>query len=121
MAQFVSNIADNITQLRKANKMSMEELGIKVGVSKQTIQRYESKEIKNIPYDKIMLIASALGVTPIELMGWSDEKPVQRNLSAAVASEDFELLTKYAQLIKEDKKIIMDMINSLLKKEQLTN
>ena len=39
-------------------------------MSRQTIQRYESGVIGNIPYDKIEGIAKALNVTPGYLMGW---------------------------------------------------
>lgn len=42
-----------------------------VGVSKQTIQRYEKEIISNIPTDKIERISSALNTTPAFLMGWS--------------------------------------------------
>lgn len=68
----MAKINDNICTFRKANQMSLEELGKKIGTSRQTIQRYESGEIKNIPYDKINALADALGVTPIQLMGLDD-------------------------------------------------
>lgn len=50
--------------------MTLEELAEKVGTSKQTIQRYESGKISNIPSDKIELLAKYLDTTPAKLMGW---------------------------------------------------
>lgn len=64
------DINENIYRLRKLNGMSMSHLGKLIGVSKQTIQKYENKEIKNIPYDKVVAIAKVFEITPTELMGW---------------------------------------------------
>ena len=55
---------------RTAKNITLEELGQKIGVSRQTIQRYESGVISNIPSDKIESIAKALDTTPAYLMGW---------------------------------------------------
>ena len=55
---------------RRACKMTLEQLGEAIGVSKQTVQRYESGIIQNIPSDKIEAMARALGVRPADLMGW---------------------------------------------------
>lgn len=60
----------NIHEMRIAKNLTLQELAQKVGTSKQTIQRYETGEISNIPYDKIVKIAAALDTTPQNLMGW---------------------------------------------------
>lgn len=63
-------INTNIHEMRIAKSLTLQELAQKVGTSKQTIQRYETGEISNIPYDKIVKIATALDTTPQNLMGW---------------------------------------------------
>lgn len=50
--------------------MSLRELATAIGTSKQTIHRYESGEISNIPPERIMALAKVLGTTPSELYGW---------------------------------------------------
>lgn len=67
-------LKENIKQKRLENNMTLEELSVKVGVSRQTIQRYESGTISNIPSDKIELMANALETTPSYLMGWEFDK-----------------------------------------------
>lgn len=67
------NIGQRIKDKRLAAKLTLEEVGKFVGISKQTIQRYESGVISNIPSDKIELISKCLNTTPAYLMGWEEE------------------------------------------------
>lgn len=64
-------IGERIKTLRKQKRMTLEELAAALGTSKQTIHRYENGTIANIPHEKIVQLAEALGTTPSELMGWS--------------------------------------------------
>lgn len=64
-------LKDNIKKKRQENNMTLEEVALKVGVTRQTIQKYESGVVSNIPSDKIELLAKALDTTPAYLMGWS--------------------------------------------------
>jgi repressor LexA len=67
-----ATIGDRINKKRLEKGMTLEELGRKVGVSKVTIHKYESKVITNIPSDRIEAMAKALEVSPAYLMGWND-------------------------------------------------
>lgn len=62
-----------LKELRKQAGLTLDELAERVGTSKQTIHRYENGIITNVPPRKIESLASALGTTPQELMGWDDE------------------------------------------------
>lgn len=64
---------DRIKKARADSGLTLEEVSLKVGVSRQTIQKYESGIISNIPSDKIEKIAKALDVSPAYLMGWEDK------------------------------------------------
>ncbi|MCQ2386160.1 MAG: helix-turn-helix transcriptional regulator, partial [Clostridia bacterium] len=68
-------LADNIRKFRKEAGISMEELGKRIGVSRQTVFRYENGTIPNIPPDKIQKIARVLRKTPGNLFGWDEEPP----------------------------------------------
>lgn len=63
-------ISERIRRLRKESGMSLEQLAELVGTSRQTVHRYETGAITNIPYDKIEALARALNTTPQSLMGW---------------------------------------------------
>ncbi|MBR4049146.1 MAG: helix-turn-helix domain-containing protein [Clostridia bacterium] len=68
------SIGTQIKQQRLKKGYTLEELAKLVGTSKQTIQRYETGVISNIPSDKIEALAMALGVSPAYLMGWEDKE-----------------------------------------------
>ena len=53
--------------------MTLDELAAMVGTSKQTIHRYETGAIANVPPEKVESLANALGSTPSELMGWDED------------------------------------------------
>ena len=66
-------LSNKLNELRKEKKLTLEELAELVGTSKQTIHRYETGKISNIPPEKVEALAIALDTTPSILMGWSDE------------------------------------------------
>ncbi len=66
-------LAENLKELRKARRMTLEELADAVGTSKQTIHRYENGIITNIPPERVVALAKALEVPPAELMGWGTD------------------------------------------------
>ena len=65
--------SSKLKELRKLKGMTLDELASMVGTSKQTIHRYETGAIANVPPEKVESLANALGSTPAELMGWEKE------------------------------------------------
>ena len=64
---------ERIRDAREAKKMSQEELGRACKTTKQTIYKYESGLITNIPLDKLEIIADVLGVSSAYLAGWAED------------------------------------------------
>ena len=62
---------NRIRTLRKERGYTLDMLAAAIGTSKQTVQRYETGIIANIPTERITLMAKVLNVAPSELMGWS--------------------------------------------------
>lgn len=99
------SIGQRIKQVRKANKITQDDLAEKIGTTKQTIYKYENGIITNIPSTKIELIAKTLNVTPDYLMGWDEEKQPTNNdrlLEALKTMTDDEIqnLIDYADYLK---------------------
>ena len=74
-------IANKIKELRKKNKLTLDEIADALNTSKQTIHRYENGIISNIPHEKIERLAEILRVSPSELMGWGDTEYTYKNIS----------------------------------------
>lgn len=66
---------ERIRRARELRGMTQEELGRACGTTKQTIFKYESGIVTNIPTDKIEGIARATGVSPAYIMGWDEPLP----------------------------------------------
>ena len=77
-------LGERIRELRKEKRMSLEELADQIGTSRQTVHRYETGVISNIPSEKVEALARALGTTPQRLMGWEDDSiPTINNIRIA--------------------------------------
>ena len=66
-------VGDRIRTTRKREGISQTDLAQKMGVIKQTLYKYETGIVTNIPSEKIEAAAAALGVTPGYLMGWEEQ------------------------------------------------
>lgn len=63
-------IKDLIKQRRLEKGYSLEDVAKRVGVSRQTVQKWETGKIENMRRSSVAALSSALGI-PIEaLMGW---------------------------------------------------
>ncbi len=93
-------LKDNIKKKRQENNMTLEEVALKVGVTRQTIQKYESGVVSNIPSDKIELLAKALNTTPAYLMGWNKSSD---NDNSHLLLDEMDLLNNYRLLSLPEK------------------
>lgn len=64
-------VGDRIKEIRTERGLSQIDLATKVGISKQSLYKYENNIVTNIPSDKIEAIAEILRVDPGYLMGWA--------------------------------------------------
>lgn len=87
----IKHIIGRIKNSRERLGYSYQDLAEKTGLSKSTLQRYETGFIKNIPIQKLEVLASALEVTPNYLMGWISTTP----------SYSTELLTSLQSVLHE--------------------
>ena len=116
-AQSRKNLAGERIKLARQNKqMTLEDVAKMVGVTRQTIQKYESGIIPNIPSDKIELLASALETTPAYLMGWEDkQKEASPVIGEDLSPSDKKLMEILPKLNEDQKKIGVALLEALLK------
>lgn len=58
-----------IQHIRKMNNLSVEQMGERLGYSRQYVYKIEKKQIKGIPFDKIDFISEVFSVSPAYLLG----------------------------------------------------
>lgn len=113
-------IGNRIKQIRENTlRISQTELAEKIGVSKQTLYKYENDIITNIPSDKIEAIARLAGLSPSYLMGWDDPEPSPAAEAGTVlgkAARDpnqIKLLGNYQQLDNGNREKLLQFSEAL--------
>lgn len=66
------SLGEKIKTAREAAGITQEELGRLCGTTKQTIYKYETGIITNIPFDRLEKIADVVGVPATQLLGWKE-------------------------------------------------
>ena len=76
-------IGQRIRTARERRDMTLDEVAKRCNTTKQTIFKYENEIVTNIPYDKIVLLSTALDVSPSYLFGWTEKEnsPTELQLS----------------------------------------
>lgn len=97
-------IAQRIKQRRSELGLSLQEVADCMELSKSTLQRYESGNIRSIPLQQLEPLAKALHTSPDWLLGWNDdvEKPglIDRSFETLLFNLGYDL-----QIYSSGKKI----------------
>ena len=73
------DIGTKIKNLRLSLEFTQDELAKAANTTKQTIHKYETGIVTNIPASKIKAMADKLNTTPAYLMGWTDGATQKKN------------------------------------------
>lgn len=111
-------IRHNIKKYRNKKGLTLDEVAKKTGTTKQTISRYESGEISNIPYDRILSLANCFDVTPGHIMGFEKDVAIEKQADMdadliMLENRIKEYAIKLSKLSEEDREDIMKMIDRL--------
>lgn len=110
----MEDIIDRIKNRRNELMMSYQDLADKTGLSKSTLQRYETGSIKNMPIDKLGILANALNVNPVWLMGYNVEKFLEtENKITNLSKEETILLENFNKLNDLGKKEATKRVSEL--------
>lgn len=74
------NIGQRIKSKRELLNIPQTDLAKKVGISKQTLYKYENGIVTNIPSNIVEALAYNLDCSPAFLMGWESEKEVDKSI-----------------------------------------
>lgn len=106
-------IGDRLKKLRLDRNMTLEEVGAKIGASKQTLYKYENGIVTNIPSDKIEALADIYGVNPWDIMGWEGPK---KQVQLSESQQRFiDAFTSMSESDDPKERAVADAIKHLLK------
>ena len=77
--EFNKTVGLRIKEARNNKQLSLKELGLKVGLSEGTMQRYETGQIKNVDINLLKKISEVLDCSQSYIMGW-DAKTIAGQL-----------------------------------------
>lgn len=117
-------IVNRIKSRRIELGMSYQDLAEKTGMSKSTLQRYETGAIRSIPLDKLEDLANALQMDPAFLVGFPsaeenyylDPEVAQMAQEMATRPEMQIMFDASRNLTKEDIEIVTALIEKMSKK-----
>lgn len=107
-------IGDRIRKQREMAGMSQTELAKEVNISKQTLYKYETNIITNIPSDKIEEIGKKLHISPAYLMGWEDNDFTYPDTSTSKHGVSINVLGRVAAGIP------MEAIENIIDTEEIS-
>lgn len=98
-----------IGKRRRELGLTLEDVAVRVGVSRATVQRWEKGVLKNPGRDKIAALASALQVAPEYLLGWTEDPGLrmEQDIATALAgltAEETASVINYIQFLKAQRK-----------------
>lgn len=105
------SIGQRIKTLRHNAGLSQVELAKQIGVSKQTLYKYENDIVTNIPSDKIEAIAYVLDTTPAYIMGWYFPNNIGKAIKELI-KDDMQIGTLSQYL-----RVSEDTIRAILKED----
>ena len=70
--------------------LSYQDVADATGLSKSTIQRYETGAIRKVPINQIEDLARALHTTPSYLMGWDDNPGYFTDMASVILMEELK-------------------------------
>lgn len=112
------NIGQRIKLQRKLKKMTQEQLGNAIGVSKMTISKYERNIVDNMGREKVMALSKLLDIPIVEFLESSDEQPnVEKVTPKEFVHEVKKLLGKTTNLTEQQKQHLLHTLEFICSEE----
>lgn len=100
--------------LREAKNLTLKDVAKVLGVSEQAINKYELEIVRNIPLEKIELMARLYDVTPSYIMEWDETSSSTAIPVPAVDPNEEQLIAMYRELNSAGQKKLREYAEDLL-------
>lgn len=111
------DIGSRLRALREQKQLTQEDVGKRIGVTKATINRYETGEI-DIKRTVAIKLARVLSTTPQYIMGWdnnitTENKPEEPELEENIVVYHRDGKTVRKKMTKEKMEMLASMIDAI--------
>ena len=94
--------------------LSYQDVADATGLSKSTIQRYETGSIRKVPINQIEDLARALHTTPSYLMGWDDNSGYFTDMDSIVLLEELKKRPEFRVMFDSTKDLDPESIKKIV-------
>lgn len=109
----LKEISNRLKKAMVDSGLSFGEVSNITGIPKSAIHRYVTGNTPKIPITRLEQLAEVFGVSAAYLMGW--EEPTDKTEQQTDDELDKEIIEGYSRLDDDGKKIVSDLIYSILK------
>ena len=107
-------IIKRIKERRLALGLSYQDIADATGLSKSTIQRYETGSIRKVPINQIEDLARALHTTPSYLMGWEESPGYYTDLETAALAQELKNRPEFHVMFDSTKDLDPESIKKIV-------
>ena len=107
-------IIKRIKERRLALGLSYQDVADATGLSKSTIQRYETGAIRKVPINQIEDLAKALHTSPNYLMGWDDNPGYFTDIETAVLAQELKNHPQFRVMFDSTKDMDPDTVKKII-------
>ena len=105
----MTTMGNRIKKRRKELHMTQDEFGELLGVQKSAVAKWENGRVENIKRSTIQRMAEILECSPVYLMGFDDDKPVDLKLTGPESS----MLNVFRNLNQEGQEKVLEFAQLL--------
>lgn len=93
-------VSERLKSFREDSGLTQEAVAKKIGVTKQTIHKYESGIVKNIPLKNIEKLAKLYNIKPSQITRWVDEDNKTESAKTIIDSMEYNELKELYNYIE---------------------
>lgn len=117
------NLGNLLRQKRKEKGLTLEQVGKIIGVSKNTVSKYERNMIANIGRSKVIALSKLLDIPTVTFIEAIDELETKNIEVEQISAQDFKqevsaLLNKTTNLSEQEKTLLMQTLNVICSDEK---
>lgn len=113
--KFLKELSNRIKKRREELGLSYTDISNATGLSRSTLLRYENGRIKNIPVDRVEILARVLKMNPIQMMGWDMDLEVEE-----LSENEKLLISNFRELNIKGKNKVKEYIDDMIKIDEYT-